>query len=83
MEKTNQNVKSISVKNFITTIEAVGNGDLSVRSSGKELFPLENGNLFKKEKVDIELDEEVSKLENRENASQLDKRTNLEPIAVN
>lgn len=43
-------------KNFIATIEAVGNGDLSIRFSGKELFPLENGNLFKKEKVDVELD---------------------------
>ena len=30
-----------------------------------------------------DLDEEVSKLENRESASQLDEKTNLEPIAVN
>lgn len=43
-------------KNFITTIEAVGEGDLGVRFVGKELFPLDNGNLFKTEKVDVEFD---------------------------
>ena len=43
-------------KNFINTIEAVGAGDLSARFIGKELFPLENGNIFRKEKVDVEFD---------------------------
>ena len=43
-------------KNFINTIEAVGAGDLSARFIGKELFPLDNGNLFKTEKVDVEFD---------------------------
>ena len=43
-------------KNFINTIEAVGAGDLSARFIGKELFPLDNGNIFRKEKVDVEFD---------------------------
>ena len=49
-------------KNFINTIEAVGAGDLSARFIGKELFPLDNGNIFRKEKVDVEFDPEGNEI---------------------
>lgn len=41
---------------FINTFEEVESGNLATRFEGKELFPLNNGNLFKKEKVDVPLD---------------------------
>lgn len=42
--------------NFVEVFKHVGEGDLSIRFDGKKLFPLDNGNLFRKEKVDIPLD---------------------------
>ena len=34
---------------FLNTFEEVGNGKLTTRLEGNDLFPLNNGNLFKKE----------------------------------
>lgn len=42
--------------NFVEVFKQVAAGDLSVRFEGKNLFLLDNGNLFKKEKVDVPLD---------------------------
>ena len=41
---------------FVNTFEKVESGDLSSRLAGKDLFPLNKGNLFKKEKVEVPLD---------------------------
>ena len=47
---------------FLNTFEEVGNGKLTTRLEGNDLFPLNNGNLFKKEKVAVPLDPEGNEI---------------------